>query len=216
MVGGLSLHPSKKKLQTCGCIFFRRSLWPKFPCAMENPHWFPHRSVCVVYVWVKIVFMHGDGSLMVWMACYGLQLCHWSQWVPLFSLHRCITAGQHCFYRIRCSQWYKHHYFFQMFPIFSHENDFQMSSDHHWYFSIIPYLIVHSPHCSLDIHMIYVFPLSWKTLILLIIRHNNVTEWKSEKKERKLSHYLKAKSVTTPAVCSRYFCFNTCVRQTFR
>lgn len=30
-----------------------------------------YRSVCVVPLWIKVVFIHGDGSLAVWTVCYG-------------------------------------------------------------------------------------------------------------------------------------------------
>lgn len=37
---------------------------------------------------------------------------------------------------------------FQMFPIFSHANNFQTPSDHHCYLSVIPHCIVHTLHYS--------------------------------------------------------------------
>lgn len=131
-----------KKIQTISsknnC---RTEATPLWQCLKQNctswdfQNWylrqiFINGSVCVVDVWIKTVFIHGDGSVMVQTVCYGLHSYVMGVIRSNYSSASLYNNQSRLFYRMWWSQWYKHWYF-QMFPIFSHGNPCRHTR-HHW------------------------------------------------------------------------------------
>lgn len=133
----------QKTLQMSWCwVFFfpsrRRKLCPDFNLWLKRINVSqPLSGVCCLCC----------GSGLWW---FGVKNLYWFGEYDIRSWKSLGPFRQSCFHGMECPQRYMYEPL-QMFPIFSAENNFQTSWDHHWYLGVIPYLIVCMTHCSLDI-----------------------------------------------------------------